>query len=414
MKNIFRNIVTLLLVLSLAFVFSGCSPEKTNSPEETVTPTKDVEPESTPVTTPEETPSASVETPAPTKEVEEIRPASKEPPVYEVPEVGENGLIDLAPLFTSNDARTVGFVVYNDYEKAFSLFDGTAERIMNIPDMTSAEIIFHASAPIRVDYFSVVSANDASNLPVKFTLYGSKDNTFKNCVMLYSTDTLVIPTDDYTESDLLKTACDDYFQCFKLSVESVNGGSCISIGELNFFADPANEQSCIGPYETFNSDISNYTVLNAHIKPRLVVMEPDHDGSSAKNLFDCNIETHDYMTLQWGKDHEAISYIFIADSDITIDAYRFTTAERAEGSPMSWKLYGSYKKNMLPEDLILLDERTEEAMPIYEYGESDVYTVQNPGTYKYYQIVFTESAMIGNDENWLTIDISEMTLLANK
>ncbi len=414
MKKACRIILSLLLVLLLTIITAGCAPSQTavnetEKPEETSLPT--ASPSEPPVQ-----PTASVEpekTPAPTKQVEEIIPETKELITYEVPEAGENGLINLRPFYPSRNARNVGEAILTEEWKANSLFDGTEEKIFCLTDNTSVEVIFITKVPVRVDYISFTSADDAECLPVDFSLYGYVDNSCNKGSLLFSTDTLVIPTENYTESELFKAENKGYYTFYKLTINSVNGGSNIKLGELSLFADPNEPESCIGEYTKYNSDISGYTVLTSRIKPRLTLMDPGPLNGEPKTCFDGDIETFVQMTLQWAQNYESISIALCFDSEIQMDAYRFTVGY-FYGTPSSWNLYGTNDKRLKVENYVLVDSRTNVGMPLWDYGESDVFEVANPGSYKYYILEVTESALIGNDENWMSTSYREFTPLAKK
>ena len=92
---------------------------------------------------------------------------------------------------------------------------------------------------------------------------------------------------------------------------------------------------------------------------------------------------------------------------VQIDAYAISTAnDWPDRNPEAWVLYG---KNDPDGEWTVLSEVTEGNLPKDLFTISDVFTVENPGAYRYYKMTFTE-----NFNNRDLYQFSELILLQKK
>ena len=78
---------------------------------------------------------------------------------------------------------------------------------------------------------------------------------------------------------------------------------------------------------------------------------------------------------------------------VQIDAYAFSTAnDHLTRNPKNWVLYGSNEQGG---EWTVLSSVTDAELPNEIQTVSDVFTVENPGSYKYYKLIVTENC--GND-----------------
>ena len=177
---------------------------------------------------------------------------------------------------------------------------------------------------------------------------------------------------------------------------------------MNLYGEDGN---CIGDYIKYNSSLDGYTIMNGALNLKMSNAEPLPQDYNPSHLYDCDLDTYALVNCQYAKEYNevGVDFIFAFKQAVKIDAYRFTTFEI--GCPVSWTLFASNDKKLKDEVCTAIDVRTDEAMPAYEYGESDVFEVQNTGYYKYYKIRIYKDIFGGNDENWLNPAWRELTLL---
>ncbi len=407
-----RTILIMIIAAALLVSICGCTPKAS----ETVAPTENTTPAPTdeePTTPPEATnePEAS-ETPAPTPTpkplvIPEVTLETKELEPIVQPEPGENGLVRIDFVANLNTCRSVEMWV--DQNKPQNIFgDGR----MYLFDCKPITVIFATTVPIKVSNYSFVTDitddPDGNDRPSSWKLYGANTISYNDQVLLDERTNVELPLASGEESELFEISEPSYYNYYKIVFEESAGKTDdFRLSNLYLYGK---DGDCIGDYEKFNSSLDGYTILNGAINMRLLLADPfPQTENPLTNLFDCDIETRTWVNCQYAQDSEYVDFFFAFKQKVQIDAYRYTLSD-PWGCPAKWELYGTDDKKMTPENMYLVDSREYVDMPTYKYAETDVFVIQNPGAYQYY-IIRVYDDQFGNDENWLSPEWAELTLL---
>ncbi len=417
MKKTFRTILGLLLASALLVAVCGCTPRISEKPTETPVPSEDVHetPSPEPTAEPEPTPS-SAPTPSPTPEIQplvlpeiSIETKTLEPVLQ--PEAGENGKVFLNPIIPAGTRRTVEYWVDDPY-KPDNAFGDREDSYVKFDQGLPVTLRFYTKVKIRITDYSfvtqLVSDDTGANRPASWKLYGSNLSNHKDEVLLDARENIELPMENGIESELFEIENPDYYEFYRLVFEKSAGNTdTVEFDDINFYGEDGN---CVGDYILFDSSIEAYTIMNGALNTKMSLVEPFPQADlGISGLYDCDIETRSRVNCQYAKEAEYVDFIFAFKQPVQIDAYRFTTYET--GCPVTWTLFGSNDKKLTDDVVVAIDTHTQEAMPGYDYAETDVFEIQNKGSYKYYKLRVYEEVCIGNDENWLYVSWRDLTLL---
>ncbi len=405
----------LMLAAVLAISICGCTPKESENPAETPAPT-DIRPTGSPEETPGQTQEPELTpTPVATPKPLEIPEVSVETrpqePVLQ-PAVGENGKVLLNSVIPAQSRRTVEYWVDDPY-KPYNAFGSIAGDYVMLDQGLPVTMKFFAEVKIRLTDYSfvtqLVSDETGANRPATWKLYGANLSNFEDEVLLDAREDVELPMENGKESELFAIESPDYYQFYRIVFERSAGNTqTVEFDDMNIYGEDGN---CIGDYIYYNSSLEGYTILNGALNTRMCFIEPFPQRElPPTNLYDCDIDTYCTVNCQYSKESEYVDFTFSFKQEVQIDAFRFTTAEI--GCPVTWELLGSNDKKFADENVVVVDAHTNAAMPGYDYAESDVFVVQNPGAFKYYMLRVYRDVFGGNDENWLNPSWRELTLLA--
>ncbi len=411
MKKKLSVIIAIILAMACLIAFTGCNGTPSDAPTAAPDTTPTIEPTIEPTNEPTNNPTSDPAEPTPTPKPLDI-PArtveTKEPDLFTLPEADENGKVLLNAAIESTTPRTVGFFAPDPY-KAYMMFLTDRENTVSILEKEMPiTVIFSTMAPSRItDYTFVTSLKndpEGNNRPTSWKLYAANLSTYEDEVLIDERSGVELPNVDGGEMNF-EIASPEYYTFYKLVVtESVGNEIGYELDDIRLYGEAGN---CIKDYVKADSSLEGYTILNGALNERMFVCFPDPQAADVKLIFDCDIETSEFVCGQYTQDFEYIEFIFAFKQNVQIDAYRFTLAISQE-IPTNWEIYADTKSNF--ENEVLIDDRKNMNMLNYDYAETEVYKIQNPGAYKYYKIK-VYSTMYGNDEGWMCPGWREITLL---